>query len=196
MSERKHEHSQWLTGDGLGAAHALLCIQVAEAFEAVGVVFPGGEALTRQLLSAADAKETLAVPGLVLVGHSTCCDGLEATHIQTRLEWNTVTFLSCYAAFYLADTLWVTFNYQSQGDSLQQSIQIKHSAVTLPSYKRSTGRQTASRSRARRSSQCLLGWRTWFLLAAGSGGTGSRSHASCSPCIPFCGNLAQGTRAA
>lgn len=64
------------TGDGLGAAHTLLCIQVAEAFEAVGVVFPGGEALTRQLLSAADAEETLAVPGLVLVGHSTCCDGL------------------------------------------------------------------------------------------------------------------------
>ncbi len=45
----------WLTGDGLGAAHTLLCIQVAEAFKAVGVVFPGGEALTWQLLSAADA---------------------------------------------------------------------------------------------------------------------------------------------
>lgn len=43
------------TSDGLGAAHTLLCIQVAEAFEAVRVVFPGGEALTRQLLSAADA---------------------------------------------------------------------------------------------------------------------------------------------
>lgn len=43
------------TGDGLGAAHALLCIQVAEAFEAVGIVFPGGESLTRQLLPAADA---------------------------------------------------------------------------------------------------------------------------------------------
>ena len=55
VSEWKHEHDGWLTGDGLGAAHALLCIQVAEAFEAVGVVFPGGEALTRQLLSAADA---------------------------------------------------------------------------------------------------------------------------------------------
>ena len=55
LSEWKHEHDGWLTGDGLGAAHALLCIQVAEAFEAVRVVFPGGEALTRQLLSAADA---------------------------------------------------------------------------------------------------------------------------------------------
>lgn len=64
------------TGDGLGAAHAFLCIQVADAFKAVGVVFPGGEALTRQLLSAADAQETLSVPGLLLVGHSTCCDGL------------------------------------------------------------------------------------------------------------------------
>lgn len=69
-------------------------------------------------------------------------------------------------------------------------------AVAVPSYKRSTGRQIASRSRPRRRSQRLLGWRTCFLLAAGSGGTGSRSHASCSPCIPFCGNLAQGIRAA
>lgn len=34
------------TGDGFGAAHALLCIQVAETFEAVGVIFPGGEALS------------------------------------------------------------------------------------------------------------------------------------------------------
>lgn len=61
------------TGDGLGAAHTLLCIEVAEAFEAVGVVLPGGEALTGQLLLAADAQETLTVPGFVLVGHSTCC---------------------------------------------------------------------------------------------------------------------------
>lgn len=33
------------TGNGLGAAHTLLCIQVAEAFQAVRVVLPGGEAL-------------------------------------------------------------------------------------------------------------------------------------------------------
>lgn len=34
------------TGDRLGAAHTLLCIQVAETLKAVWVVFPGGEALT------------------------------------------------------------------------------------------------------------------------------------------------------
>lgn len=34
-----------LTGNGLGAAHTLLCIQVAEALQAVGVIVPAGEAL-------------------------------------------------------------------------------------------------------------------------------------------------------
>lgn len=34
------------TGNGFGAAHTLLCIQVAETFKAVWVIFPGGEALS------------------------------------------------------------------------------------------------------------------------------------------------------
>lgn len=65
-----------LTGYGLGAAHTLLGVQVAVALQAVGVVLPGGEALARQLLPAADAQEALAVPRLLLVGHSTRRDGL------------------------------------------------------------------------------------------------------------------------
>lgn len=85
---------QWLTGDGLGAAHTLLCIEVAEAFEAVGVVLPGGEALTGQLLLAADAQETLTVPGFVLVGHSTCCYCLKVTQIH-GWEWHYAPFLHC-----------------------------------------------------------------------------------------------------
>lgn len=82
-----------LTGNGLGAAHTLLCIQVAEALQAVGVIVPAGEALAWQLLSAADAEEAVAVPGLVLVGHPTCCDGLEAAQTQQEKEqaqtWDT-----------------------------------------------------------------------------------------------------------
>lgn len=66
----------------------------------------------------------------------------------------------------------------------------------IPSYTHSTGMQTAFQSRVHRSNWCLWGWTTWFLLAAGSGGTGNRSHASCSPCIPFFGNLAQEERSA
>lgn len=65
-------------GDGFGAAHTLLGVQVAEAVQAVGVVLSGGEALARQLFPAADAQEALAVPGLLLVRHPSCGDGLLA----------------------------------------------------------------------------------------------------------------------
>lgn len=44
-----------------------LGIKVAEAFEAI--VFPGCEALPWQLLSTANAQETLAMPGFLLIGH-------------------------------------------------------------------------------------------------------------------------------
>lgn len=81
--------TRWLTGDGLGAADAFLGVQVAEAFQAIGVVFPGGEALPWQLPPAADAQETLAVPGFLLIGHAPCCDGLE-TPTKTR---------SCFVVF-------------------------------------------------------------------------------------------------
>lgn len=63
-------------GDGFGAAHTLLGVQVAEAVQAVGVVLSGGEALAGQLFPAADAQETLAVPWLLLVRHPSCGDGL------------------------------------------------------------------------------------------------------------------------
>lgn len=65
-------------GDGFGAAHALLGVQVAEAVQAVGVVLSGGEALAGQLFPAADAQETLAVPRFLLVRHAAGCDGLLA----------------------------------------------------------------------------------------------------------------------
>lgn len=115
---------------------------------------------------------------------------------KARVNESTQWYFICYALFYYAATVQVMLKDKAQGGFSVLQQYIKHAAVTLPSYKHSTGRHIASRSRAHRSSRCLLGWRTWFLLAAGSGGTGSRSHASCSPCIPFFGNLAQGIRAA
>lgn len=66
------------TGDGFGAAHTLLGVQVAEAVQAVGVVLSGGEALAGQLLPAADAQEALAVPRFLLVRHPSCGNGLLA----------------------------------------------------------------------------------------------------------------------
>lgn len=139
------KHSSGLTGDRFGAAHAFLSVQVAEAFKAVGVVFPGGEALTRQLLSAADAQEALAVPGLVLVGHSTSCDGLGDDANQDKERMNVKTLFKCSAQCFYSATMRVT----SQG-----SVGF---SLTLPSYKHSTGRHIASRSRACRSSWSLLG---------------------------------------
>lgn len=65
-------------GDRLGAAHTLLGVQIAEAVQAVGVVVAGGEALPGELASAADAQETLAVPRLLLIGHSARRDRLLA----------------------------------------------------------------------------------------------------------------------
>ena len=66
-----------LTDDGLGASHTLLGVEVTEAVQAVGEVLPGGEALPRQGLLAADAQEAVPVPGLLLVGDPACGDGLE-----------------------------------------------------------------------------------------------------------------------
>lgn len=59
-----------------GAGSTLLCIKVAEAVETVCKVIPGGKPLARQLLLAAGAQETVLVPRLVAVGHSTSGDGL------------------------------------------------------------------------------------------------------------------------
>lgn len=67
------------TADGGGAVSTFLGKQVAEAVEAVGEVVSGGEALTGQLLLAADADEALLVPGLVTVVHSSSGDGLKDT---------------------------------------------------------------------------------------------------------------------
>lgn len=82
----KTKPKTWLlTGDWLGAANTFLGIQVAEAFKAIGVVFPSCEALPWQLLPTADAQETLAMPGFLLIGHPSCCDGLEMTKM-TRMN--------------------------------------------------------------------------------------------------------------
>lgn len=69
-----------LTADGGGAVGTLLGKQVAEAVEAVGEVVPRGEALSSQLLFAADTNKALLMPGLVAVVHSTSGDGLRGAH--------------------------------------------------------------------------------------------------------------------
>lgn len=59
------------TCDGFAACFTLLGVQVTEALQAVGAVFPRGEGLASQLGLAASADEALFVPRLVTVGHST-----------------------------------------------------------------------------------------------------------------------------
>lgn len=62
--------------DGVGAAGALLGVQVAEAAQAVGELIPGCEALPRQRLLAGGAHEALPVPGLLPVRDAPGGDGL------------------------------------------------------------------------------------------------------------------------
>lgn len=66
--------------DGGGAGGTFLGIQVAEAVEAVGKVITRGEALARELLLTASAQETVLMPGLVMVRHTTSGDGLLAVN--------------------------------------------------------------------------------------------------------------------
>lgn len=66
-----------LTTNGVGAAGALLGVQVAEAAQAVGELIPGREALPRQRLLAGGAHEALPVPGLLPVRDAPGGDGLE-----------------------------------------------------------------------------------------------------------------------
>lgn len=74
------------TADGGGAVGTFLGKQAAEAVEAVGKVIPGGEPLTGQLLLASDANETLLMPGLVTVVHSSSGDWLLAVDtLQSEL---------------------------------------------------------------------------------------------------------------
>lgn len=61
--------------DGHGAAHTLLCIEAAEAIQAVRKLISGGEALPCQLLLTPSTQEALPVPGLVMVRHPTSCYG-------------------------------------------------------------------------------------------------------------------------
>lgn len=71
-----------LTCDGLCAGTALLGIEVPKALDAVGVVILGGELLASQGGLAACADETLLVPRLIPVSHSSLGQGLreESTH--------------------------------------------------------------------------------------------------------------------
>jgi len=64
--------------DGLGAGRAALGKQLAKAVGAVGLVVAGGEALARERRVAVGAREALAVPRLVLVGHASAGDDLIA----------------------------------------------------------------------------------------------------------------------
>lgn len=64
------------SADGVGAAGALLGVQVAEAAQAVGELIPGCEALPRQRLLAGGAHEALPVPGLLPVRDAPGGDGL------------------------------------------------------------------------------------------------------------------------
>ncbi len=64
------------TSNWFGAAHAFLGIQIAEAIQAVWVVFSRGKALACQLSLASNASETLSVPGLILIRDTASCYGL------------------------------------------------------------------------------------------------------------------------
>lgn len=66
-----------LTCDGLGAGAALLGIEIPKALDAVRVVILGGELLPSQRGLAARADETLLVPRLVPVSHSSLGQGLQ-----------------------------------------------------------------------------------------------------------------------
>lgn len=71
------------SADGVGAARALLGVQVAEAAQAVGEVIPRREALPGQLLLAGGAHEALPVPGLLAVSDASRGDGLlHCTHCR------------------------------------------------------------------------------------------------------------------
>lgn len=64
--------------DGLCAGTALLGIEVPKALDAVRVVILGGELLASQGRLAACADETLLVPRLIPVSHSSLGQGLFA----------------------------------------------------------------------------------------------------------------------
>lgn len=81
---RNKQCEKWLTRDGFGASHTLLCIQVAETLQTVGEIFPGGETMPWKLFSAADAEKALTMPRLILIGHTPRCDGLKKKEIHSR----------------------------------------------------------------------------------------------------------------
>lgn len=66
------------TTDGCGAGGTLLGIKVAKAVETIGKVISRGEPLSRQLLFAAGAQETVLMPRLLTVGHTSSGDGFLA----------------------------------------------------------------------------------------------------------------------
>lgn len=65
------------TTNGGGASGTFFGIQVTEAVKAIGKVITGGEALARQLLLTAGTQETVLVPRLVMIGHTSSGDGLQ-----------------------------------------------------------------------------------------------------------------------
>jgi hypothetical protein len=64
----------FLTCDWFGAGEASLSEEIAVAVGAIGLVVLGGKSLTSQRICAVGAGETLSVPGLVLVRHSSTRD--------------------------------------------------------------------------------------------------------------------------
>lgn len=66
------------TTDGCSAGGTLLGIKVAKAVETIGKVISRCESLSRQLLLAAGAQETVLMPGLLTVSHTSSGDCLLA----------------------------------------------------------------------------------------------------------------------
>lgn len=77
QGRQKCHRAVLLTCDGLCAGTALLGIEVPKALDAVGVVILGGELLASQGGLAACADETLLVPRLIPVSHSSLGQGLQ-----------------------------------------------------------------------------------------------------------------------
>ena len=90
------------TCDGGVAEGTLLCVQVAEALDAVGAVSLGGEGLSRQRYLAPCTQETLLVPRLVLVGHPSLSQGLcQGSRHRTINHRVRLGFVSCFIGKFL-----------------------------------------------------------------------------------------------
>jgi hypothetical protein len=69
-----------MTCDGRVTGGTLLCVEAAEALDAVGRVPLGGEGLARQWALTAVAHQTLLVPRLIFVADASCRQHLRRIH--------------------------------------------------------------------------------------------------------------------